>query len=488
MVKLYTIAAIRQLEELAYTQLNLTPYDLMQRAGQAAFQIMLQKWPRVTTIAVFCGNGNNGGDGYVLAYLAKTAGLQVQIWQVGSLSKLPEPAREAYLTCLAAGMVMQPFTEQAVIDADLIIDALLGTGIKGLLRTDYNQAIERINQVHKPVLAIDIPSGLDADTGTMTCIAVKADLTVTFIGFKQGLLTGAAVDCCGEIICHSLNIPDELYNSVSPSGQSLSLKTMQALLAKRPRNVHKGDFGRVLVIGGNYGMGGAVRMAGEAAARIGAGLVTLATRPEHVAAINAARPELLCYGISKPSQLKPLLAKATVLALGPGLGQDRWAQALWQLAIACPKPKVMDADALNLLAKKPFQGKAWVLTPHPGEAARLLNLSAQAIQADRYTAIAQLQQRYGGVIILKGAGSLVRIHNHTHLCTAGNPGMASAGMGDVLTGIIAGLMAQGLSLQDAANAGVMFHAQAGDKVAIKQGERGLLALDLLAELPRLVNN
>lgn len=275
---------------------------------------------------------------------------------------------------------------------------------------------------------------------------------------------------------------------ISFHNELLNLPAMQALLPKRHRNAHKGDFGRVLVIGGNYGMAGAARLTGEAAARVGAGLVTIATRPEHVTAINAARPELLCFGLNEPLQLQSLLTKATVLALGPGLGQDQWAQALWRLTIACSKPKVIDADALNLLAKQALQQDDWVLTPHPAEAARLLNLSTQAIQADRSTAVAQLQQRYGGVVILKGANSLVRTDDRTYLCSAGNPGMASAGMGDVLTGIIAGLIAQGLSLADAAKAAVMFHAQAGDNLAAKQGERGLLALDLLAELPTLVNN
>lgn len=270
--------------------------------------------------------------------------------------------------------------------------------------------------------------------------------------------------------------------------QQLELASFLALLPKRQVTAHKGDFGHVLVIGGHCGMAGAVRMAAEAAARTGAGLVTVATRPEHMLAIQAARPELLCFGIRYAWQLKPLLARCTVIVIGPGLGLSGWSRGLLKLALITDKPKVVDADALNLLAKNPLAREEWILTPHPAEAARLLRVKLTEIQAQRLQAVNALQQQYKGVAVLKGAGSLIAGEHARYLCTAGNPGMASGGMGDILSGILGGLLAQGLTLEQAACLGVMLHARAGDAVAAKHGERGMLALDLLPELITLLNS
>jgi hydroxyethylthiazole kinase-like uncharacterized protein yjeF len=256
----------------------------------------------------------------------------------------------------------------------------------------------------------------------------------------------------------------------------------------RSKDAHKGNFGHVLVIGGNKGMGGAVRLAAEAAARVGAGLVSVATRAEHVSALIAARPELMCLEVQTSADLKFLLERATTIVLGPGLGQDAWAQDLYTCVLASKLPKIIDADALNLLAKNPHKQDDWILTPHPGEAARLLACTTADIQNNRLVAAKQLQQRYGGVIVLKGAGSIIQGVTTTHLCTAGNPGMASGGMGDVLGGVIAGLVAQKFSQQKSAELGVLVHALAADQAAKESGERGLLALDLMVQLRRLMNS
>jgi len=268
----------------------------------------------------------------------------------------------------------------------------------------------------------------------------------------------------------------------------LSIATLtESTFPKRPKDAHKGNFGHVLVVGGNKGMCGAARLAAEAAARIGAGLISVATRTEHILAITAARPELMCHGIQTGADLTPLLARATVLLIGPGLGRDAWAQALYQHALASPLPKVVDADALNLLSVKPTRQNNWILTPHPGEAGRLLGCSLATIQADRVLAAKQLQECYQGVVVLKGAGSIVQSSCTSYLCAAGNPGMASGGMGDVLGGVIAGLLAQGFELEKAASLGTLLHALAGDKAATEGGERGLLAMDLMPYLRKLVN-
>ena len=250
---------------------------------------------------------------------------------------------------------------------------------------------------------------------------------------------------------------------------------------------HKGDHGRVLVIGGDKGMTGAALLAGTAALRAGAGLVTVATRPEQAAALTAARPELMCHGVTGVAELRPLLRRADVVAIGPGLGRGRWGTMLLGAALDSGKPLVVDADALTLLAAEPVQRDDWVLTPHPGEAARLLGCDTASVQADRLAAVSGLQAAYGGVVALKGAGSLVADGNGPlALCRDGNPGMAAGGFGDLLTGVVAALCAQGISLGDAARLGVLLHARAAD-IAARDGERGLLPSDCLEPLRRQVN-
>ncbi len=259
-------------------------------------------------------------------------------------------------------------------------------------------------------------------------------------------------------------------------------------LPPRARDAHKGHFGHVLVIGGIEGMAGAARLCAESAARIGAGLVTVATHPAHAAFLNITRPELISYQVDTAKDLSPLLTRSSVIAIGPGLGQSDWSKTLFDAALSSHQPKVIDADALHLLAQSPQRCEDWILTPHPGEAAHLLLRSITTIQANRQQAARDLQNRYGGVIVLKGASSIVIDPSQKFWeCQAGNPGMASAGMGDVLTGVIAGLLAQGLPLAESAIAGVDLHAQAGDLAAQKGGERGLLASDLMPYLRQLIN-
>ena len=277
----------------------------------------------------------------------------------------------------------------------------------------------------------------------------------------------------------------------TPNLKILNLKKLLAFLPPRERIAHKGMFGHVLVIGGDKGMGGAVALAAEAAARTGAGLTSAATQPAHVAAILARRPEIMVTGVTSGQELEPLLARPSLLVVGPGLGRSAWSEQMLQQATLCGLPLVLDADGLNMLAAgrvvRESKRDNWILTPHPAEAARLLGITTADIQQDRVAAVQTLQQRYGGVIVLKGAGTLMcGVDGTVSICMGGNPGMASGGMGDVLSGIIGSLLAQGLELLDAAKLGVCLHAEAAD-IAAKQGERGLLASDLLAQLQPLVN-
>ncbi|MHB8679306.1 MAG: NAD(P)H-hydrate dehydratase, partial [Rudaea sp.] len=290
------------------------------------------------------------------------------------------------------------------------------------------------------------------------------------------------------LVLDRLGLPEEAFADAPFDARLLDALRMAAWLPRRSRTAHKGDFGHVLAIGGDAGMGGAIRLCSEAALRVGTGLVSAATRQENIAAINAARPEVMAHAIADVVAMPPLLARARVLALGPGLGCSPWSEALWRAALESGKSAVVDADALNLLVAHTMTlPSESVITPHPGEAARLLGCDTQSIARDRFAAARELATRHRCVVVLKGAGTLIaNERGDAAVCPWGNPGMASGGMGDVLTGVIAGLMAQGLNAWRAARLGVALHAQAGDAAA-RDGEAGTLASDLFANLRRLRN-
>jgi len=455
---------------------------LMRRAAAAAWRELLRRWPRAGRLAVLCGPGNNGGDGYEIARLAREAGLAVEVFQVGAAPAKGEAgaARRAWL---ADGGAAAEYRGQAV-HADVVVDAIFGIGLTRAPQGTAQAAILAINAAGASgagVLAVDVPSGLDADRGAAPGDVVRADLTVTFIGAKLGLHTGAGPDHAGRVVLDDLGVTDE----GAGTAECLRPQILAALLPRRARAAHKGDMGHVLLVGGEQGMAGAILLAGRAALRGGAGWVSVATRASHAAVLTAAQPELMCHGVEEARAMRGLIERATVVALGPGLGRGDWSRAIWGQAVSAPQPLVVDADGLNWLAENPQRRDDWVLTPHPGEAARLLESTTAAVQADRPAAARELQRRYGGVAVLKGAGTLVQ-GRALALCPYGNPGMAAGGMGDVLCGLVAALLAQGLGPESAARAGVLLHALAGDRAAAR-GERGLLPGDLLAELPPLLN-
>lgn len=481
--KLYKTQQVRELDRIAIKDYGIPGIELMSRAGNAVFRHLRIKWPQLQSIAVFCGSGNNAGDGYIIAGLAHAVGLKVMVYFVSDPDLLKDNALIAYQDYIKAKGKVQPFQAGQITKADVIVDALLGTGLSKPVTGLYADAINAINQSRAHVIAVDVPSGLNADTGNVMGCAVKADCTVTFIGLKQGLLTGFAADYTGDIIYSSLALPNDIFKTIAPDAIRLEKKKF----SPRSRCAHKGDHGYVLIIGGDQGYSGAVRMAGEAALRVGAGLVSIATHPAHAAQINTGRPELMCHGVQNASQLAPLLEKANSILIGPGLGQSKWAVELFLLALKSAKPGVIDADGLNLLAHVPEKKANWILTPHPGEAARLLGLTSAQIQQDRFSSVTAIQAKYHGIVVLKGAGTLIAGAGEIAVSTTGNPGMASGGMGDVLAGAITGLIAQGFSLKDAAQHGVYVHGMAADLAAGQGGERGLLASDLLPFLRQLVN-
>jgi hydroxyethylthiazole kinase-like uncharacterized protein yjeF len=482
---LYTAEQVRELDRRAIEDRGVPGYELMTRAGHATLDALRRVWPAARSLAVLCGPGNNGGDGFVVARVAKAQGMRVLTATSRDPDKLRGDARRAFEDFIAAGGRCHAWSPD-MLDVDVVVDALFGTGLAREPSDLAAQMIRAANGCGRPVVAVDIPSGLHSDSGQVLGVAVLASLTVTFIGRKLGLYLGQAPDHVGHIAFDDLGVPPEIFASLAPAGRLLGEPDVAAALPRRRRTAHKGDHGHVLVIGGGAGMPGAARLAGEAALRSGAGLVTLAVHPDSVGVV-AARPELMCVGIRGAEDLAGPLSRATMLAIGPGLGRGEWSRRVLAVALDARIPAVVDADALTLLADSRRSRDDWVLTPHPGEAARLVGSTSARVQSHRLAAVHSLQAMYGGHVVLKGAGSIVQSPDQVPcLCDRGNPGMATGGMGDVLTGVIAGIAAQCGDLGRAARAGVYVHAQAGD-LAARRGERGLLAGDVLDQVRSCVN-
>ncbi|EPC01312.1 hypothetical protein L861_12115 [Litchfieldella anticariensis FP35 = DSM 16096] len=485
---LYLAEQVRELDRRTIAS-GVESFGLMQSAAMAAYDALRARWPQARRLSVVCGGGNNAGDGYVIAALAVCDGIDVQLVAVRDPTTLTGDAGRALEMAKKAGLRVQAWTSDLELDGEVVVDALLGTGLNGEVREPFRGAIMAINASGKPVLAVDIPSGLSADSGAVLGCAIEATLTVTFIGDKLGLHTGAAAAHVGEHRLEALGVDVSQYDDLLPVARLLHTELLDAWLPPRRRDSHKGDHGHVLVLGGAPGFGGAALMASECAARLGAGRVSLVTAPEHVTASLVRCPEVMVHGIRSSTEIAALLQAADVLIVGPGLGQGAWGQGMLQSALDAGKPLVLDADALNLLVTHwpQLDRDDWILTPHPGEAARLLGTTTAQVQADRPWAVRELQRRRGGSVILKGAGSLVAGPENMKVCPYGNPGMASGGMGDALSGMLGALVAQRLPLEVAACLGVVLHASAADTAAKADGERGLLASDLACYARRLAN-
>lgn len=489
---IYTSAQVRALDHHAIGTLGIPGYTLMKRAGEASLRVLRSRWPTAYRIVVVCGGGNNGGDGYVLARFAQAAGLTVSALAAVPPERLQGDARQAYDDFRASSGRVLPFDSAALGTGEVIVDALLGTGLTSAVREDAAGVIAAINAAGRPVFALDVPSGLSSDLGAPLGAAVRADCTITFVGLKTGLFVGDGPEYTGTLFFDDLEVAAPGQPGFEPRLVRLAECEIAQALPPRRRAAHKGSFGHVLVVGGGTGMPGAARLAGEAALRVGAGLVTVAAAPENLAAIAGGCPEIICMPLAEASALEEPLARADVVAVGPGLGRSTWAAMALERVLASQKPMVVDADALNLIAaaakgERLREPGRWILTPHPGEAARLLGCGTGEVQRDRLAALDALIERYGGVVVLKGAGTLIGMRGEIPaICERGNPGMASPGMGDVLTGAIAGVLAQCGQLQAAARAGVLVHALAGDTAALA-GQRGLMASDVLRELRTWVN-
>lgn len=486
---LYTAQQVRALDAQQIAA-GVSGFTLMQRAAQAAWQALFQRWPQVKSLSVIAGRGNNAGDGYLIACLALQAGWRVQILTLEDPSLLQADAALAYQAACSAGLSIQDWSAEQRLEG-VVVDALLGTGVHGSVQGLYAEAIAAMNASGLPIVAVDIPSGLCADTGQILGIAVRAQLTVSFVGLKLGLFTGQGPDYVGEILFDALNVSPELIQSSARAAkaQRLTNETLPKLAPRVP-TTHKGQLGHLWVVGGDRGTAGAALMAAEAGLRLGAGLLTLVTRPEHATAALIRCPEVMCI----PAESSYALASAwqrcsstrPVIVVGPGLGQQAWGNSLLSWVVEQDCPQVWDADALNRLASGAVQlPKDSLITPHPGEAARLLQCSIAEVQQDRPAAALALAQRYACVALLKGAGTLIAAPDgRLALCDRGHPAMASAGLGDVLAGVLGALRAQGLEAFEAACLGTWLHAVAGEQAAV-QG-RGLLATDLIPRIRQLL--
>ena len=492
--RLYSAAQVRELDRRAIEELGIPGYELMQRAAAAAFEALQQQWPRARRVAVLCGSGNNGGDGYEIARLARAAGLDVDLARVGALPSAGD-AIAAHAAWSAQGgdvrMFDAAFAADALGSADVICDAIFGIGLAREVAGVPAEAIATINARARGqgVLAVDVPSGLDADSGAVLGCAVRADVSVSFIGRKLGLYVGAGPDHAGRRAFSDLGVPAALIDASPAQCDLLCEDMLAAALPRRTRSSHKGTHGHVLLVGGDAGMPGAILLAARAALRAGAGLVSVATRPAHALALTAAQPEVMFHGMDNAAGVDELIRRADVVALGPGLGTGVWSVGLFDRCVRAGKPLVLDADALNLLARASATRlpPGAVITPHPGEAARLLGSDNRQVQADRLAAARALRSRHAGsVVVLKGAGTVVH-GERLAICPHGNPGMGVGGMGDVLTGVIASLLGQGLDPEAAAATGVLAHALAGDHAAAAAGERGLLPSDLVDHLRGVLN-
>ncbi len=511
-ISIYLAQQVRELDRIAIEEEGMPGIKLMRSAAQACVDVLLRRLPAPGKVSVLCGSGNNAADGFIIAGLLANRGIEVTVGLVGKVPSAQTDAGKAYGYCCGAGVEIHT-AERSLQGSAVVVDALLGTGLTGPVRPEYQQVISAVNQHDCTVLAVDLPSGLCADTGNILGVCIKADMTVTFIGRKLGLLTNDGPEVAGELNFAALSVPNSVFDAIEPSVRMLRFEERIRRLPSRNRNAHKLNHGHVLVVGGDQGMAGAVAMAAEAAMYSGAGLVSVATHPTSVSSLVARRPEVMTKGVTTSEALKVLLNRATVVVVGPGLGNESlgneslgneglvnegsginslasdsvWGAQLFNDVLESGLPMIVDADGLNRLSRLPEQSVRrdnWILTPHPGEARRLLG---RDVQVNRLTSVKQLQEKYGGVCLLKGAGTLIASDHDVWLCPYGNPGMSVAGMGDVLSGVIGGLVAQGLDIDDAACLGAIVHSLAADNIVARQGERGLFATELLPEIRKLLN-
>ena len=507
-MKLISAEQMQQADRQAIEQLGLPGVVLMENAGRAASEQLCRAFPELFPgpVLILAGKGNNGGDGYVMARVLLERGWRVRTLILAEATAIAGDAAQMLrvLQRLSADIcfidssasLQRHFSEARPV---LLVDALLGTGLTAPVRGLYAEAIETINGSGLPVVAVDIPSGVDGSSGRVLGTAVNADLTVCFDHGKIGHGAWPGAARVGRLAVVDIGIPSRCHVSELPECRLLDGAEAAGLLPPRPSGGHKGAFGHLLVVAGSSGKTGAAALAGEAGVRSGCGLVTVACpasihdilEMKLTEAMTAPLPEA-GGGLSEScwAELHSLLVGRQALAIGPGLGQgDELGRLIRRLLVECALPVVADADALNALeghAETLFEreGGATVLTPHPGEMARLTGLSIAEIESDRFRVAREFAGEFGVVLVLKGVRTLIAAPDgRVSINSSGNVGLASGGSGDVLTGLIGGLLAQGMAAYDAAGLGCFLHGMAADRLAAVQGCAGLKAGDLPAAIP-----
>ena len=491
-LKLYSAAACRDIDSRAMKSvadggLGLSGQTLMQRAAQFTLESLMSLRSELTSVTILCGKGNNAGDGYLIGMLARQLGIAVQLIAVEPKAQLSGDALTACQRALEAGIALEEGA--CAIRYPVIVDALLGTGAQGMPRPALAQAIDSINASHGFTLSVDLPSGLNADTGEAQ-LAVRADATVSFIARKTGLYTGKGPAHSGQRLFSDIGVSADFAQGHA----SVPLRRWHAgLLPKVPVEAYKHQRGHVVVVGGSKGMGGAVVLAAEAALRSGAGMVTVATAPENLAGLLARLPEAMWVDPLNSDQdqsIASVLSRASVVVLGPGLGRGSWAEQVLDAVSAFQGPMVIDADGLYWLADRESwcqRGNPLFLTPHAAEAARLLDRSVSDVMNQTMQSVADMAERYQATCLLKGPGTVMGDQRSQAICGHGNPGMATAGMGDVLAGLAGSLIAQQSDdMAGAFFAAVLLHSAAGDLAAQEIGERGITATAVIPRVAALL--
>lgn len=508
--KLFVAEQIKELEREAAKKLAIDMYQLMERAGHAVFESFIAHFPKAHSCLILAGAGNNGGDAFVVARLAQQSGIKVLLYASEQGLTLSGDALIAKQGFMSSGGDIYDLeslpSHVSKLNVDMVIDGLLGTGFCDSLRDTERAALQAVNSLQAGKLAIDIPSGLESDTGRADQDAFKADATVTFIGLKPGLFTADGPDLRGELVFADLEV-GQVFERLGKSKISLLHKHSVGTIKKRKFNSHKGRFGSVLVLGGDVGMSGAAYLAGKAALRSGAGKVKVICAPGNANIIAQLSPELMVKSIDNTSasfrsELSEEVSRASIIIVGPGLGLSEWSRSVFNAFLEIDdienKVVIVDADALNLIRDNVNNDSAriaqlnsnkykpWVFTPHPLEAARLLDHNTLQINANRLASASQIAKQYGVCCVLKGCGTVVAHNDDFSINTSGNAGMATAGMGDVLTGVLAGAITNQFSdssdIKKNVDYAVFLHGFAGDFTA-KDGEIGMIATDVLESLP-----
>ncbi len=479
-MRIYTPETVYKLDHAAVAHDGFSEPELMRRAGESVWRAIATRWPQLSRITVFAGAGNNGGDAFVVALCARRQGVTVQLLVQGDLNR-QSPTSSLFRESWEQGGGHCEAWQGQALDGEIIVDGLLGIGLQRELDAHWQKLVETINQSPQPTVAIDIPSGLDGLSGVAQPVAVAASLTVTFIGRKSGQFLADGPDFCGELLFEDLGVSSGVRLSQPPV---LEVIESCELPAARKRNSHKNHYGNLLIVGGDEGMSGAVTLAARAALRAGAGLVTALVHPDCRNNL-AAFPEIMVLGWDA---LEAKLGDASVVIVGPGLGQSSAAQDCLRCLQSAPQPMVIDASALDVGFLRSLASSERIITPHPGEAASLLAQSSAQVQGNRMQACENLLDAFSATTVLKGSGTLIAQPGETPYAinTRGNPGMASAGMGDVLSGIIGALLGQGMSTFAAARSGVYIHALCAESWSRERDSSGLIASDIVDQIPRVL--